>query len=62
MFHAVTDPSGAGRGQAMKWWKREELEWRLRSYWGASAMRMFIAIWGVLMLLALMVLFLDIPI
>jgi hypothetical protein len=46
----------------MKWWKREELEWRLRSYWGASAMRMFIAIWGVLMLLALMVLFLDIPI
>jgi hypothetical protein len=45
----------------MKWWKREELEWRLRSYWGVSAMRMFIAIWGVLMLLALMVLFLDIP-
>ncbi len=45
----------------MRWWNREELEWRLRSYWGGSAVRMFIAMWGVLMLLALTVLFLDIP-
>ncbi len=44
-------------------WKRkwQDLEWRLRSYWAVSAMRMFIAIWGVIMMIAISMLLMEIP-